>query len=271
MNELQKKPQAPQAIDVYLHSEPVRARLEQALLSPKKAATFTSSLLSLARQSSLLRNCDSGQVVSAALIATSMGLSLSPQLGQAYIVPFRNNKTGSFEPQFQIGYKGLIQLCVNSGQFSTIICRPVYDGELIDSDPFHDIFRFNTAKRKSDKVIGYYAYFSLINGFYKADYWTVADVQKHATRYSSSYRQKSFSPWTTNFDEMACKTVLKNILNRYAPKSVEMERAIRFDQGVVSPPSQDFSDIDSYSVEYADNTHTPPVSQISQSNEHPQQ
>ena len=180
----------------------------------------------------------------------------------AYIVPYRNkhkiddNGNPITEGQFQLGYKGLIELCQRSGQFKSIINEPVYEGQLIKKNKFTGEYVFDEDAKTSDTVIDYMAYFKLINGFEKTSYMTKEEILKHATRFSQSYRSKS-GIWNDDFDSMAKKTVLKLLINKYAPKSIEMQQATIFDQAVVKGDLTNEEDIDNADIEYPDNTNSP--------------
>ena len=187
-------------------------------------------------------------VVGSAMVAATLQLQVVPTLGQCYIIPY------GAKAQIQVGYLGLLQLCQRSGQFKRILAVPVHEGELISGDEFNEDWVFDKSKKKSEKVIGYYAKFELINGFVKCAYWTVEQVDKHAQKYSQAVQKGWTSPWKTNYDEMGCKTVLKSIL-KYAPKSIEMVNALRFDQAAVNVNSDnaDELNIDYFTPEYVDN------------------
>ena len=149
---------------------------------------------------------------------------------------------------------GLLQLCQRSGQFKKILAAPVHEGEYISGDEFDEDYVFDKKQRKSDKIIGYMAKFELLNGFTKVAYWDVDKVKAHATKFSQAFRSGFNSPWKSDFDSMALKTVLKSIL-KYAPKSIEMQNAVTFDQAVVSTNVSDVQDldIDAFAPEYVDN------------------
>lgn len=187
-------------------------------------------------------------VVGAAMVAATLQLSVVPTLGQCYIIPYGN------KAQIQVGYLGLLQLCQRSGQFKRIVAVPVHKGELVAGDEFNEDWTFDKSKKESDEVIGYYAKFALINGFEKAAYWEKARVDAHAKKYSQAVQKGWSSPWLTNYDEMACKTVLKSIL-KYAPKSIEMQDALRYDQSAITPKSDNVEELDLsyFQEEYVDN------------------
>lgn len=221
------------------------------VLSEKKSS-FVNNIVALVANSASLQECEPNSVIFAGVKATALDLPLDPNLGLAYVIPFRNNKAGKTEAQFQIGYKGFVQLAIRSGQFRTINVRGVRDGELVGEDFISGEMRF-TARREpmteGEKYVGYLAFFELTNGFRKMDYWTAEQIETHAKRYSQTYSsrhdyiQKS-SKWTTDFDAMAKKTVLKLLLSKYAPLSVEMQQAIVSDQSILGGDN---------SVRYADN------------------
>ncbi len=216
--------------------------------NPAIAASFSSSLISIVNGNPKLRQCDAMSVVGSAMVAATLQLQVVPTLGQCYIIPY------GAKAQIQVGYLGLLQLCQRSGQFKRILAVPVHEGELVSGDEFNEDWVFDKSKKKSEKVIGYYAKFELINGFVKCAYWTVEQVDKHAQKYSQAVQKGWTSPWKTNYDEMGCKTVLKSIL-KYAPKSIEMVNALLFDQAAVNVNSDnaDELNIDYFTPEYVDN------------------
>lgn len=216
--------------------------------NPAIAASFSSSLISIVNGNPKLRQCDAMSVVGSAMVAATLQLQVVPTLGQCYIIPY------GAKAQIQVGYLGLLQLCQRSGQFKRILAVPVHEGELVSGDEFNEDWVFDKSKKKSEKVIGYYAKFELINSFVKCAYWTVEQVDKHAQKYSQAVQKGWTSPWKTNYDEMGCKTVLKSIL-KYAPKSIEMVNALRFDQAAVNVNSDnaDELNIDYFTPEYVDN------------------
>lgn len=216
--------------------------------NPYIAASFSSSLISIVNGNPKLRECDAMSVVGSAMVAATLQLQVVPTLGQCYIIPYGN------KAQIQVGYLGLLQLCQRSGQFKRILAVPVHDGELVSGDEFNEDWVFDKSKKKSDTVIGYYAKFELINGFVKCAYWTKEQVDNHAKKYSQAVQKGWTSPWKTNYDEMGCKTVLKSIL-KYAPKSIEMVNALRFDQAAVNVHTEnaDELNIDYFTPEYVDN------------------
>lgn len=223
--------------------EDVMQRLQSVL--GKRASTFTTSVLQIVQSNDLLCKADPSSVLNAAMVAATLDLPLNNQLGFAYIVPFNTRqKNGDYKTlaQFQLGYKGFIQLAQRSGQFKTIDSKPVYEGQLVLDNSFGGI-SFNWAGKTSDFVVGYAAYFQLINGFEKVLYMTTAELQMHGNKYSQTYKRGG-GLWSTDFDAMAKKTVIKLLLSKYAPLSVDMQRAVITDQAVVD---------DAGDVKYIDN------------------
>ena len=231
-----------------MHSPAVVGKLNEVWSSPQMANSFMSSVISVANGNPQLRKAEPMSIIGAAMVAATMQLQVIPTLGQCYIIPY-----GS-KAQFQVGYLGLLQLCQRSGQFKKILAAPVHEGEYISGDEFDEDYVFYKKQRKSDKIVGYMAKFELLNGFTKVAYWDVERVKAHATKFSQAYRSGYTSPWKSDFDAMAQKTVLKSIL-KYAPKSIEMQNAVTFDQAVVNVNSSDIQDldIDAFAPEYIDN------------------
>lgn len=231
-----------------MHSPAVVGKLNEVWSSPQMANSFMSSVISVANGNPQLRKAEPMSIIGAAMVAATMQLQVIPTLGQCYIIPY-----GS-KAQFQVGYLGLLQLCQRSGQFKKILAAPVHEGEYISGDEFDEDYVFDKNQRKSDKIVGYMAKFELLNGFTKVAYWDVDRVKAHAAKFSQAYRSGYTSPWKSDFDAMAQKTVLKSIL-KYAPKSIEMQNAVTFDQAVVNVNSSDIQDldIDAFAPEYIDN------------------
>lgn len=231
-----------------MHSPAVVGKLNEVWNSPQMANSFLSSVISVANGNPQLRKAEPMSIIGAAMVAATMQLQVIPTLGQCYIIPY-----GS-KAQFQVGYLGLLQLCQRSGQFKKILAAPVHEGEYISGDEFDEDYVFDRKQRKSDNVIGYMAKFELLNGFTKVAYWDIDKVKAHATKFSQAFRSGFNSPWKSDFDAMAMKTVMKSIL-KYAPKSIEMQNAVTFDQAVINTNTSDVQglDIDAFAPEYVDN------------------
>lgn len=231
-----------------MHSPAVVGKLNEVWNSSQMANSFMSSVISVANGNPQLRNAEPMSIIGAAMVAATMQLQVIPTLGQCYIIPYGK------KAQFQVGYLGLLQLCQRSGQFKKILAAPVHEGEYVSGDEFDEEYVFDKKQKKSDKVIGYMAKFELLNGFTKVAYWDIDKVKAHATKFSQAFRAGFNSPWKSDFDAMAQKTVLKSIL-KFAPKSIEMQNAVTFDQSVINTNTSDVQDldIDAFAPEYVDN------------------
>jgi recombination protein RecT len=203
----------------------------------EEKSSFVNNLVSLVSNDKALQECVPATVMFAGLKATALKLPLDNNLGFAYVIPYGNGKTGAKEAQFQMGYKGIVQLAIRSGQFQTINVTDVREGELksrnrmtgeVDVEWIED-----DAIRAKLPIIGYIGYFKLLSGYSKTTYWSVEDLKQHGVKYSKTYKFGK-GVWNDNFDAMARKTVLKLMLNKGdAPMSVEMQEAIKYDQSVI--------------------------------------
>lgn len=221
----------------------------------KKSAGFISSLVSLSKTKALAV-ADPNTVVASALIAASLDLPIVPTLGFAAIVPFYDSKTKQTLAQFQIMTKGLIQLAQRSGQYKTINVAAVYEGDIKGYNRFTGEIEFDTSHvpDASKEPIGYVAYMQLTNGFEKYLYMTADELKAHGLRYSQTFK-KGFGLWKDNFDAMAKKTVLKLLLSKYGPLSVDMQMqlAMQADQAAIRMESIEDTDIADATMEYVDN------------------
>lgn len=199
-----------------LNNESIRKNFENIL--EENAGAFMSSIIELYQSDTNLQKCDANAVVLEALKAATLKLPINKALGFAYLVPY-----GSV-PTFQLGYKGYIQLAQRSGQYKYINADIVYEGEKVTYDRVTGMLEI-TGEPKSEKAIGYFAYFQLLNGFEKAVYWSKEKVLAHAKRFSKQYANKNGS-WQTNFDAMALKTVIRNIISKYGIMSVEFANTL---------------------------------------------
>lgn len=195
----------------------------------KKAAGFISSIIAVANNNKLLAKAEPSTVIGAAAQAAMLDLPINQSLGFAYIVPYKG------AAQFQLGYKGYIQLAQRSGQYVDIGAKTVFEGELEYENRLLDKFKFG--ERTGDKVIGYLAYFRLTNGFEKMLFMELDEMIAHAKKYSKSYSGGTEKWGLAEFDVMAEKTVLKRLLSKYGPLSIEsiqMSQALSNDGGVIS-------------------------------------
>lgn len=205
-----------------------------------RAPQFVASVVQLAAGSDYLAKCEPNTIMAAAITAAVLDLPIDKNLGFAHIVPYKN------QASFQIGAKGLTQLAIRTGQYRFLNNRVVHDGELVKYDDLTGEIVVDAKTKKSDAVIGYAAYFKLMNGYEHAEYWTRDEVYQHAMKYSQAFKGGYATPWKDNFDAMALKTVLKSLLSHWGIMSVEMRQAMVNDQGVRK-------DIESDDVAYPDN------------------
>ena len=228
-----------------LNAPSVRQKFEEML--GKRSSQFMTSITSVVSNNALLQKADVNSIIMGSAVAASMDLPLNANLGYAALVPF-NSKDGCFA-QLQVMVKGWTELFLRSGQCQAIICETVYEGQLVKKNKFTGEYVFDEDAKTSDKIIGFMAYFRLTNGFEKYEYMTIEEIKAHAQKFSQTYRRGT-GIWKEHFEEMAKKTVLKRLITKWAPKSIEMQRMAMFDQSVVNG---DINDIDNAQAVYADN------------------
>lgn len=224
-----------ETISNYVKSDVVQSKIQEMFKDPAKVSQFVTSVISLVSSNADLKIVDKQTLLTACLNAASMNLPVNQNLGLAYIIPYKD------KAQLQIGYKGFIQLAQRSGVFKTIDAKPIYEGQLEEEESFGGI-RFNWKGKKSDTIVGYAAYFKLLNGFEKILYMTNEELKKHGKRYSQTYKKYGTGLWEDNFEAMATKTVIKLLLSKYAPLSIEMQKAVELDQAVDDSEKVDYMD-----------------------------
>lgn len=213
----------------------------ESVLATKKNS-FVNNISSLVANNATLQACQPLSVIYAGIKATALDLPLDPNLGFAYVIPYANRKSGITEAQFQIGYKGFIQLAIRSGKYRTINVTEIKAGELKDFDLLAGEMKFEALPaREKLPTVGYAAFIRLTNGFEKTIYMTKEEVEAHAYEYSQTYKADkdkgwASSQWSKHFDAMARKTVLKRLLSGFGVLSVEMQQAITADQAVFNSP-----------------------------------
>lgn len=233
------------ALRGYFDNDAVKKNL-QAMLG-QKAQGFATSVLSVVNNNKLLQNAEPASIYSSAMVAASLDLPINPNLGFAALVPYGR------VCQFQIMTRGLVQLAIRSGVYAKITNCDVHEGELVKADPFTDEYVFDASKRVSDKVIGYMAYMKTTSGFDKYYYMSKEEALAHGKKYSKSF---SSGVWNSDPDAMGRKTCLKLLLSKFGILSIELQRAIKFDQGIVSGDlshMESIEDIDAVEVDYIDN------------------
>lgn len=194
---------------------------------------FVANVTALVGSNAQLQACDPAAVIMTAVKATALNLPLDPNLGFAYVIPYASQ--GGMVPQFQLGYKGYLQLALRSGQVRLLNARDVREGEIVGEDYLSGELAFQSVPgRENRPVIGYVAYLELVNGFRKSLYMSRADMEAHAARYSKTYRGGKGGVWGTDFDKMAVKTVTKLLLSRYSPMTPDLASALTSDGGSYS-------------------------------------
>lgn len=224
----------------FFNSPTVKNKLAELL--GKNSATFVASVLQVVNGNEMLKKAEPMTIFTASCMAATLNLPINNNLGFAYIVPFHNNNEKKIEAQFQLGYKGFVQLAQRTGQFKKINVCAIYDGD--DDDSLYNRLTALLPKvPPSQKVIGYIAYFALINGFEAHLSMTTEELEAHAKRYSQSYK-KGYGVWADNFDAMAQKTVLKLLLSKQAPLSIDapLTTALQADQSVIIDGEYRYSD-----------------------------
>ena len=229
-----------------LDAPSVKAKFESML--GKRAPQFITSISSVVQNNALLQKAEVNSIIMGAAVAASMDLPLNANLGYAALVPF-NSKGGGCFAQFQIMTKGWTELFIRTGQCQSLINEIVYEGQLVKKNKFTGEYVFDEDAKKSNKIIGYMAYFRLTNGYEKTEFMTVEEVKAHAQRFSQTFRSGA-GIWKDSFDAMALKTVLKKLLTKWAPKSIEIQKAALFDQAVVDG---NVTDLESAKPNYMDN------------------
>ena len=231
---------AQQKFSVAIRSDAYKNLINQTLGNPEIARNFVANITTAVSNNPALQKCDAGSIISAGLMAESLKLSLSNSLGYCYLIPYGD------KAQFQMSWRGYVQLAQRSGQYKKIGVRAVHEGEYLGQDKFgEDTFKFSH-EFDDKEVVGYFAYFELLNGFEKTLYWTKEQCEKHGKRYSKSFSKL----WTTDFGTMAQKTVLKQLISKFGPLSMtlagnNLATAIQRDQTAATSDG---------SYEYVDNT-----------------
>lgn len=255
----------PQTFSAFLTSDAIKNRINS-MVGGKDGQRFISAVISAVSVNPMLSECDHSTILSAALLGESLKLSPSPQLGQYYLVPFNDKKRGCKVAQFQLGYKGYIQLAIRSGQYKKLNVLAIKEGELVKYDPLNEDIEVNLieddTEREKARTIGYYAMFEYVNGFKKAMYWSREKMMAHADKYSMAFSAEKYrdllagkipqsemwkysSFWYKDFDGMAYKTMLRQIISKWGIMSIELQTALDKDMAAIHEDG---------SVDYVDNT-----------------
>lgn len=226
----------------YLTNDAVKNQINQ-IVGGKSGPRFISSIISAVQTNPALAECTNQSILSAALLGESLKLSPSPQLGQFYMVPYKDRERGTVA-QFQIGYRGLLQLAIRSGQYKKLNVLPLKEGELISYNPLDEEIEVeliqDEEQREKAETIGYYAMFEYVNGFRKTLYWSKQKMQAHARKYSPGYasdlrKGTAYTFWSKDFDGMAMKTMLRQLISKWGIMSIEMQTALETDMAVIKP------------------------------------
>ena len=235
-NSLAKKAQR-YSLTAYLNNDAIKKQIAQ-VVGGKNGTRLIASVISAVQNNQELQKCTNSSILSAALLGESLQLSPSPQLGQYYMVPFYSSKTKETEAQFQLGYKGYVQLALRSGQYRKLNVLAIKEGELISYDPLNEEIEVrlieDEVERENAETVGYYAMFEYMNGFRKTLYWSKAKMEAHAEKYSMGYRaHKGFTFWEKDFDGMAYKTMLRQLISKWGIMSIDMMSALDSDMAVI--------------------------------------
>lgn len=224
-------------ISAYLTQEAVKNQINN-VIGGKNGQRFISAIVSAVNNNAALQECTNQSILSGALLGESLNLSPSPQLGQYYLVPFNDRNKGKVA-QFQLGYKGYIQLAIRSGQYKKLNVLAIKEGELVRFDPLNEEIEVHLIEdeeaREQAETIGYYAMFEYTNGFKKAIYWSKKKMEAHALKYSKGYQaKKGYTFWEKDFDGMAYKTMLRQLISKWGIMSIDMMSAMDADMVVIN-------------------------------------
>lgn len=251
-------------ITAYLTNDAVKNQINQ-VIGGKDGTKFISAVVSAVNNNPALQECTNQSILAAALLGESLKLSPSPQLGQYYMVPFNDKNKGKVA-QFQLGYKGYIQLAIRSGQYKKLNVLSIKEGELIRFDPLNEEIEVklidDEEEREQAETIGYYAMFEYTNGFKKAMYWSKKKMEAHALKYSKGYQaKKGYTFWEKDFDGMAYKTMLRQLISKWGIMSIDLVSAMDADMAVINEDgTKDYVDSDADVIdteETAPNTYSP--------------
>ncbi len=240
-------------ITAYLTQDAVKNQINS-VIGGKDGQRFISAIVSAVNTNSALQECTNQSILSGALLGESLKLSPSPQLGYYYLVPFNDKEKGKVA-QFQLGYKGYIQLAIRSGQYKKLNVLAIKKGELEYFDPLNEDIKIslmidNWDEREQAETIGYYAFFELTNGFRKAIYWSKKQMESHALKYSPGYKKDkekgwNYTFWSKDFDGMAYKTMLRQLISKWGIMSIDLQTAIDADMAVINEDgTKDYVDIE---------------------------
>ena len=262
-------PKSKPKFSVAIQSDAYKNLINNTLNDPKRASRFIANITSAVSVNPALQECEASTILSAGLLGEALNLSPSPQLGHFYMVPYDDKKRGCKVASFQLGYKGYLQLAIRSGYYRKINVLAIKEGELVKWDPMTEEIEVNLIEddevRENTPDMGYYCMYEYTNGFRKAIYWSYKRMLNHADQYSKAFSKKAYedlkagkipqsemwkysSFWYKSFSDMACKTMLRQLISKWGIMSIEMQQAFENDQGVVLVKDGKLS-----GVEYVDN------------------
>lgn len=275
-NSLVKKAQKPK-FSVAIQSDAYKNLINNTLGNPKKAERFVAAVSSAVAVNPVLQECDAGSIVSAALLGETLNLSPSPQLGHYYMVPFNDKDKGKVA-SFILGWKGYLQLAIRSGQYKKINVLAIKEGELISFNPLEEEIEVklieDEEQRENANTIGYYAMFEYLNGFRKAMYWSKPKMEKHADTYSKAFNLQKYrdlqagkipqgelwkysSFWYKDFDGMAFKTMLRQLISKWGIMSIDLQKAFEADIETEQKESAEFVETETVDNFFEDAAETP--------------
>ena len=236
-NSLVSKANQKMGITAYLTNDAVKDQINK-IVGGQDGSKFITAIVSAVNANPALQECTNQSILSAALLGQSLNLSPSPQMGFYYMVPYNDKDRGKVA-QFQLGYKGYIQLAIRSGQYKSLNVLPIKKGELVRYDALNEEIEVNLIEdeeeREKAETIGYYATFTYLNGFRKSIYWSKKKMESHALRYSKGYAaHKGYTFWEKDFDSMACKTMLRQLISKWGLMSTDLEKAYASDMAVIN-------------------------------------
>lgn len=243
MNEMQTRQPQRMTFSMAINSTWYQKLINNTIKDPKRAQRFVAAITSAVAVNPTLQTCDPATILSGALLGESLGLSPSPQLGQYYLVPFRNTKANKTDAQFQLGYKGYVQLALRSGYYKSLNVFSIKAGELKKWNPLTEELEIELIDddevRERTESVGYVACFEYLNGFRKTIYWSRKKMEAHALRYSKGYSaKKGYTFWEKDFDAMAYKTMLRQLISKWGIMSIDLQTA--FEQDTIIEESGDY-------------------------------
>lgn len=248
----------------YLTADAVKEQINK-VVGSKNGTRFISSIVSAVNNNTMLQECTNSSILSGALLGESLNLSPSPQLGQYYLVPFKDKNKGTTLAQFVLGYKGYLQLAIRSGQYKKINVLSIKEGELVRYDPLNEEIEVNLIEDEEERekapTIGYYAMFEYVNGFKKSMYWSKAKMEAHAIKYSAGYaadkrKGNQYTFWSKDFDGMAYKTMLRQLISKWGIMSIDLVTAIDADMAIVNEDgSKSYVEVEEEMNNYTENEH----------------